>query len=284
MNDADVEQCASRFALAPANRSPRLRAGERLGQATGSSIEFHDYRDYQPGDDLRRVDWSAYARSDELLMRLHREEITPCIEIFVDTSASMASTPAKEARVRELVELALRLCRRDGLLPVVHIVGGDVRRHVRDLDRVVADIVFEGAAGLDALPSRFPTTTPQSLRFLVSDFLFPAEPKAVIGAVSRTAAGIHVVQVLDDAEFDPALTGGVRLVDSETGEERDLVVDDYALDAYRTRLSALVDGYRRVVEARDGRMATITSGPSLVDSAMSRLVADGILVVRETSR
>ena len=46
------------------------RIGERLGSGTGSSLEFQDYRPYAPGDDLRHVDWAAYARSELLAVRL----------------------------------------------------------------------------------------------------------------------------------------------------------------------------------------------------------------------
>ncbi len=63
--------------------------GTALGQRAGSSLEFRDYRDYQPGDDLRHIDWSAYARSDQLSIRLYREEVNPHVDLVLDHSRSM---------------------------------------------------------------------------------------------------------------------------------------------------------------------------------------------------
>src|SRR6185295_11749770 len=66
------------------------RVGERLGSGTGSSLEFQDYRSYAPGDDLRHVDWAAYARSELLAVRLYREEVAPRVDLVIDCSRSMA--------------------------------------------------------------------------------------------------------------------------------------------------------------------------------------------------
>ena len=66
--------------------------GERLGSGTGSSLEFQEYRPYTPGDDLRHVDWAAYARSETLAVRLYRQEVAPRIDLVLDVSKSMAVT------------------------------------------------------------------------------------------------------------------------------------------------------------------------------------------------
>src|SRR5262245_16940998 len=72
--------------------------GATLGRRAGSSLEFRDYREYQPGDDLRHVDWNAYARSDQLTLKLFREEVTPHLDLVLDGSRSMAlEASAKEA-------------------------------------------------------------------------------------------------------------------------------------------------------------------------------------------
>ncbi|MCD8349780.1 MAG: DUF58 domain-containing protein, partial [Planctomycetaceae bacterium] len=72
-------------------------AGSFLGRREGGSIDFHDYRQYHPGDDLRRVDWRAYARSKQMHLRLFREEVSPLVELHLDTSASMGAYPGKAA-------------------------------------------------------------------------------------------------------------------------------------------------------------------------------------------
>ena len=55
----------------------------------GFSVEFSDYRDYQPGDDLRHLDWRLYARSDRLCIKRHMQETNVRFYVVCDTSASM---------------------------------------------------------------------------------------------------------------------------------------------------------------------------------------------------
>lgn len=70
--------------------------GERRSKRRGQSVEFDDYRDYTPGDDLRHVDWSVYARFDRLFIKLFLEDEDLSVHIALDASPSMhAGTPAK---------------------------------------------------------------------------------------------------------------------------------------------------------------------------------------------
>src|SRR3954466_3878940 len=71
----------------------RVRAGaikgERRSSKRGTSIEFADYRNYTPGDDLRRLDWNIYARLDRPLTKLYEDEEALAAPLTLDPSASM---------------------------------------------------------------------------------------------------------------------------------------------------------------------------------------------------
>ena len=84
------ETAARRYALAVPRGGPVNRTGSTLGARAGSSLEFRDYRGYEPGDDLRHVDWNAYARTDQLSVKLFREEVSPHLDVLIDGSRSMA--------------------------------------------------------------------------------------------------------------------------------------------------------------------------------------------------
>ena len=64
--------------------------GRRVGRRTGNALEFSEYREYRPGDDLRRIDWRVYARSEQLMIKQYSEEIDPRCDLILDHSASMA--------------------------------------------------------------------------------------------------------------------------------------------------------------------------------------------------
>lgn len=81
-------------------RSRRVLAGklqgERRSKRRGRSVEFEDYRQYAPGDDLRHIDWHAYARLDRFFIKVFQEEEDLCVHLVLDASASMlAGSPGK---------------------------------------------------------------------------------------------------------------------------------------------------------------------------------------------
>ena len=69
-----------------------------MGKRPGSSLEFIDHREYQPGDDLRRIDWGGFARSDKLTVKLYRDEVSPHLDVVIDGSRSMALEDSPKAR------------------------------------------------------------------------------------------------------------------------------------------------------------------------------------------
>lgn len=72
-------------------------AGLHRSPYRGSSIEFREHREYQHGDDLRRLDWRVFAKSDRLYVKQFEDETTLNIEIVVDASASMDYGSSKES-------------------------------------------------------------------------------------------------------------------------------------------------------------------------------------------
>src|SRR5262245_30227334 len=94
----DGERAGMRYALEPPRATSAASAGLQLGLQAGASLEFRDHRDYQPGDDLRRIDWNAFARSDRLTVKLYREEISPHLDVILDGSRSMALESTAKAR------------------------------------------------------------------------------------------------------------------------------------------------------------------------------------------
>src|SRR5215475_785727 len=92
------EKAGMRYALEPPRTASAPLAGLQLGRQAGASLEFREHRDYQPGDDLRRIDWNAFARSDRLTVKLYREEISPHLDVVLDGSRSMALESTAKAR------------------------------------------------------------------------------------------------------------------------------------------------------------------------------------------
>jgi len=234
------------------------RAGERLGRATGSSLEFMDFRDYAPGDDLRHVDWRTFARTDQLKVRLYREEVAPVLEIIVDTSASMAVTPEKERALRDLVDAFCEWARRAAGTPRLLAAGGDVIEGTWTLD---------GSA--DAMP-RVPLR-PRTLRMWISDFLFRDDPAPTVKRLAHGAAHVYLVQLLDPWELDPDTDGARTLLDCEEDTHLDLVLDRPAVARYRERLQRLRTAVQSSARAVGGSYACVTA------DAPARMFREGLM-------
>lgn len=241
-------------ALAPYRvRLPRgsLRgpAGERLGSGTGASLEFMDHREYNPGDDLRHIDWRAYARSDRLELRLYREEISPWFDLVVDVSASMNSTPAKARALSDLV---------DAFRSWAVQARGKARVLLSDGDELeTPELPF--TEGLSETLRPRARLRHGSLRILISDFLIDIELAQEIRRLAAHCPCLYVIQLLDPWEAGPTTEGPRSLVDVESGERLSLDLAGHAVRRYRQRLQALTEEVERATRGLGGFFASIVA-------------------------
>ncbi|MBZ4408782.1 DUF58 domain-containing protein [Myxococcus sp. XM-1-1-1] len=236
MDEAAVGRLAPGLALALPRGPHRGRVGEVRASSMGSSLELHDFRAYQPGDDLRQLDWNAVARTDELILRVRQDEVSPRVEVVVDGSRSMALSPRKAACARELALLVCEVAARQGLSPTLlttavraeRMQGAGCRAVLRALE-------FDARDDLATALGRLPPPRPCGLRVVVSDFLFEADLPALVSRLSRGAAGCFLVQVLDEEDLSPSGGEGARLVDSESGAALEELLTEDVLAAYARR-------------------------------------------------
>ncbi|MCP4701677.1 MAG: DUF58 domain-containing protein, partial [Gammaproteobacteria bacterium] len=110
-----IQEACRHFRLNRDIRQAAGLAGSYPGEGAGSSVEFHEFRRYVPGDDPRHVDWAAYARTGDLTVRLYREEISPHVDILLDVSRSMGLRDGRKPELaRELAGFFLESARHDG--------------------------------------------------------------------------------------------------------------------------------------------------------------------------
>lgn len=120
LSDA-TRKLLDRYALA--SRALSRTSGERLAREAGQSVEFHDYRPYQPGDELRAVDWRVYARTGRVMTRLYQAERTIDVHVLLDTSRSMA-IGGKLPYATGIARLLAYVAHRDARVQVHDVRGG----------------------------------------------------------------------------------------------------------------------------------------------------------------
>jgi uncharacterized protein (DUF58 family) len=245
-----------------------------MGSAAGSSLEFQEYRHYAPGDDLRHVDWAAYARSEVLAVRLYREEVAPRVDLIIDASRSMAVTPAKARAYGNLLALLAHAAL--SLETDIRIfVSGNVEP--RPLHRPEdLESFLDCGAKISALEEPHLALRRRSLRVVVSDFLFPHDPDTLINRFARDGASLSVLQFTLAEEASPRVEGGLRLIDAESAGEMDIVLDEQTVNDYRDRFSRLRLGLARAARRAGAAFQHVTAETSLRDAALA-MAGAGIL-------
>lgn len=247
--------------------------GERKSRGKGASLEFMDYGQYQPGDDVRHLDPHLHARTGRYYIRQYAAYQQLDVTIIVDGSSSMNfGTPTKFAFG----------CGLGSALAFVALAGGDtVRIGVHQHDRVVWSPRARGAARfrsmLDWLAPRRPSgsgfgrvlgeTLPdlpgRGLLIVLSDWWDDLD--AGLNALGSLQHEVFAVHVLSPQELDPTLLGAgdVRLIDSESLHEVELSVNREVVAGYGRALTAWQDRLQREITRRLGRYLPVRSDASL---------------------
>jgi uncharacterized protein (DUF58 family) len=232
--------------------------GERRSVRRGTSIEFADYRDYTPGDDLRRLDWNVFARLDRPYIKLLEDEEDLAVHVLVDVSASMDWQPEDKPDENKLLyarRLAAALAY-VGLISndrvMVSALGSNApfgpargRGQTLKLLRYLHGLNGAGTTDLNAwLRSYAVREKRPGLVFLISDMFSPTGYLDGMTALMAKGHEVALLHLLSQDEVTPPLTGDLRLIDVETGQPQEVTVDASLRAIYMQRLAAWLDSLR----------------------------------------
>ena len=265
----------SRSLFAEPPRTPLGTAGSTLSHRVGSSLEFMEHREYLPGDDLRRVDWNAYARSDRLAVKWCREEVNPHVDLLLDVSRSMnLSGTQKGAAVYALAGLFAASAAESRFSFAVFVTDEGCRRlgrsHLVPLEWDPFDLNTTDSP-LDALNRQPPCWRPRGIRIFLSDLLFPSDPATVLSRVHGDAAVTIVGQLLAESDVEPPEQGNLRLVDSENGEHLELYLDSLARERYKRNLTRHQENYHAACRRHGAFFTTVVAERFLEDGRLDEL-------------
>ncbi|HZF72638.1 MAG TPA: DUF58 domain-containing protein [Gemmatimonadaceae bacterium] len=188
--------------------------GAHTSRVWGSSAEFTEYRPYRQGDDLRRIDWKLFARSDRAYIRLSNDRSVLPTMIVLDASASMAFPLATNGKWKLAAQLgvALAAVARNGGDPVGLLIGGSGRPELlaprmrqSALHEIIRTVAATRPAGSERMaPALFLAAQSVGRLIIVSDFLGDAsEILSVVGRLVAAGREAHAVHVMAHEEIDP---------------------------------------------------------------------------------
>jgi len=269
-------------------RARTVRAGRRnAGRVQGAGIEPENFREYAEGDDLRFLDWNAFARLDDLTIRTFRADRQVEITVMVDASASMA-IPERDDK------LGLALTLGAGLAYIgmsendpVRLAAFSGRHGAHNLEttpfhrRRESYISFRpfvtglscggetrlaAAAGEILLERRHP-----GIIIVISDFLVSAgDYEDALAQLLAARHEVKVVHVMGDQECSGSYPpGAYRVRDCETGETREVTFGPREAEACRERVEQHAERLHGFCNRRGVTYAS-AFGASHLDEIMAR--------------
>lgn len=257
--------------------------GERRSKRRGQSVEFDDYREYSPGDDLRHIDWNVFARFDRFVIKLFREDEDLSVRIVLDASPSMhAGEPSKLLTAHRLAmaigyvglvnqnRVSLSVIGRG---PVNGLAPMRGRRSVQRLGAFLLESLREGMPAIENGSSSGDGGGPgfnpalaaisadrlsgKGMVFVLSDLLVREGWAKGLDALSAVRGyDTACLQILSPDELDPAaavergFVGDLRLTDAETGRGAEITVSPAMLRQYQTRLTEFLETVKKDCRGR----------------------------------
>ena len=265
INEGFLERL-ERLELLLKHNSAGAFGGNRKSKSFGSSCEFADYRDYMPGDDITKIDWNVYARTEKLYQKLYLDERQMHTKIYIDTSRSMDYGDGEKAEMAIKLAAAIAYISVSAMekVSVFAISGGEVLPIVSSVigrDNFITvigklnELEFSGDCKISEAILKTNVGRADGLSVIISDFLTDDNYENAIDYLTDKRRDVLCIQVLSETELSPDLSGRVHLYDSENIEKtyrknvnRDIIAAyrdavDYATGRLRNYLMAREGGY-----------------------------------------
>ena len=268
--------------LAMKGRASGGAGGTRRSRQTGSSAEFSDYREYIPGDDIRRIDWNAMARFDRIFLKLFMEEQESAVTVLLDGSGSMGEKWETARQAAEAVSY-LALTGGDRLRVVILQENGNRmspqlsgRQAYARLEQFLDTCAPGGAGKLTETVERIEGLR-KGLCFLISDCYEEGGIGTALDSLRYRGQECAVIQPLSAFELDPALDGALKLTDSEGGDNIDLLADRETLENYRRALKNFLRDVRETCFRRETPYALLDAGKTFEDEWIPLISQSGMI-------
>jgi uncharacterized protein (DUF58 family) len=234
--------------------------GLHRARRVGLSLDFAEHRPYQPGDDIRRIDWRVYGRTERFYVKEYEADTNASVIFVLDASASMdfGSGPLTKFEYGRILLASLAwLSQRQGDRVGLVSEAGDrlevippSTRHLQLILHTLGRSRPAGAGRLSPMLTRAARlSTRAGIAVVVSDcYEEPELVQRAVGALRGRGHDVVLFHVLDPAERDLPGEGSATFEDAETGERLplrpELLRERYraALDAHRSELARRLAG------------------------------------------
>lgn len=286
--DVEIAERVAALRLDTAHIVDGVMSGQHRSPHRGASVVFVEHRDYRPGDDLRQLDWRAYARNDRHVTKRFEQETELALHVWLDTSASMrfGVGAAEKARCAATLLAAFATLAHGQGDAVGAVRFDDALRlelparaspaHVRALiDALAAPPTERAHTSLSCLSGVAERLTRRGIIVVASDLLDLSDDALdPLAHLVRRGHDVRVFQVLHREELElphdgPAIFAGLEdepLIEADPAEVR---------AAYRAELDAHIESCRRRLLEVGARHRLVVTDEPLAEVVSESLLARG---------
>lgn len=255
MIELDFLEELEHFQLALKKNASQVNQGDQKSQRTGHGMIFKDHKEYIPGDDIRKIDWKAYARTKDFYVKRFEEERRLNVHILLDRSSSMDYGEPKKYEFAAklglgLAKMTLNTNDRYSFSvfseTLTNLSSGRRGSDVTELLEVLNNLKKTPESRIeDSITEYSKRIENESVVIIISDFLSDSEDIAS-GLTSLKHTKPVVVNVLDESEINPEFSGDKILKDPESSSSLRTFFSRKTKSKYKRKLEDHIDELEEV--------------------------------------
>lgn len=271
------------------NNIAGMFGGNHKSRTFGSSSEFADYREYVAGDDITKIDWNVYARSESLYLKQFLDERQLHTRIYIDTSRSMDFGEGDKSKmavqiaatiaylsVSELDRVSIYTINESEVKEVVaNLVGKE--RYYNEIAKL-NDIKFGGDCFISEALMPAKIGYGDGLSVIISDFLTDNNYERAIDYLVDKKKDLLCIQVLSGEELNPQFRGKNHFFDSENPAKfyrKNINMD--IIEAYRRAVKHVQDRISDYCNSRGANYVLVPTNKNIEELFFEQLTRVGVL-------
>lgn len=254
--------------------------GQRKSTAKGSSVEFSDFREYVPGDDIRRIDWNAYGRTDRLYIKQFMEEKEGRYHIFIDTSKSMEFGEKPKSKtalqiagafayviLNNLDRVYIDQVRQEEIISSRGVTGSSAFAYIL---KELSGISFEGSVSFNNR-IKHSNILSGGVAVIISDFLDKDGIDEAVRFLRYKRQSVVLIQVMAEEELNINYEGTLNITDMENDDRVKITVTGAAIKQYNKALKELKMNIKSLAAKYGAYYKFVSSSESLTQIMLSDL-------------
>lgn len=268
--------------------------GKHLVNSYGQTVEFADFREYQLGDDIRRIDWNLFSRFEKFFIKLFTDERQMKVSIYLDASASMGKDNPKKAAyatacaagigylaVHNMDKVSFNIMKKDKCENTYGTIVGK-NQFFKSIE-VLENLHFDDDVDIEkCIINSGDDGTANGIAVIITDLLTDNDWKKAVDYLIYKKRQVLVLQILSPEELDPTYVGRVNLIDSESVDISDnknmrLRINANLQKAYNEALTDFKNDIKEFCVKRDVDYISISTDTPIETVLFKELLKVGLM-------